>query len=172
MPYYIYRLQSQNINNKNNHYIGSTPTPRKRIRQHNCIIKGGAKFTSSKINNLIINNNTQLKWNFQWLLMTFLNKNLALSLEWHMKHPFSFNKKTNKKFDKNIDIMLLQIDMTIKYFLNKHVDKINKYNKQIFLLIDSNINLSYQPDNFIIIKMVNINNAILNYGTFDYFNYL
>ena len=104
--------------------------------------------------------------------MTFFNKKLALSLEWHMKHPFSFNKKTKKRFDNKIDIMLLQIDMTIKYFLNKHVDKINKYNKQIFFLIDSNMNILYQPENFIIVKMVNINNAILNYGTFDYFNEL
>lgn len=172
MPYYIYRLHSFDTNNRKTHYIGSTPTPKKRIRQHNGIIKGGAKYTSSKINNLTINNDTQLKWNFEWLLMTFLNKNLALSLEWHMKHPFSFNKKSNKRFDNKTDIMLLQIDITIKYFLDKHIENINESNKQIFLFIDSSVKLSYQPDNFIIVKTVNMNNAILDYGTFDYFNEL
>ena len=104
--------------------------------------------------------------------MTFFNKNLALSLEWHMKRPFSFNKKSNKRFDNKTDIMLLQIDMTIKYFLDKKAENINENNRQIFLFIDSTVKLSYQPDNFIIVKMMNVNNAILNYGTFDYFNSL
>jgi len=171
MPYYIYRLHSQKEKSNNYyHYIGSTPKPKKRIRQHNGIIKGGAKYTSSKINNILINNDTELKWNFQWLLMTFFDKKLALSLEWNMKHPFSFSKKTNKRFDSKIDIMLLQIDMTIKYFLDKKFDRINKNSKQIFLLIDSAVDLLYQPDNFIIIKIDHLNNAILDNNILDYFN--
>ena len=89
-----------------------------------------------------------------------------------MKHPFSFNKKNNKMFDSKIDIMLLQIDMIVKYLLDKHVENINENNRQIFSFIDSTEKLSYRPDNSIIVEMANVNNPILNYGTFDYFNLL
>jgi predicted GIY-YIG superfamily endonuclease len=171
MPYYIYRIQGYDENNKNTNYVGSTPNPKRRIRQHNKIITGGAKFTGSKIDKLTVNEKTSLKWNFQWLLMTFFNKNLALSLEWHMKHPFSFGKKL-KKFDKKIDMMMLQIDMTIKCFLQKRSDLINKNNQQIFLFIDDSIIITYKPDNFKVVKMKNINNAVIEYGTFEYFNEL
>jgi predicted GIY-YIG superfamily endonuclease len=43
--YACYMLHSLRLNRKNYCYIGSTPVPVRRIRQHNGIIKGGAKKT-------------------------------------------------------------------------------------------------------------------------------
>ena len=178
MPYYIYRLCG--LNNKyKNHYIGSTPSPKRRLRQHNGLLAGGAKYTSSKISKLTVINN--LRWNFNWLLMTFLDKKLALSLEWHMKHPFNlkpssrskskntvcFNNtvyNTRGRFVDNLDMMLEQIDITIQYFLEKH----NLEFSQIFLLID-NCNIVYQPKNYKVIFIDQINGSIMENNICDYF---
>ncbi len=64
---------------KNRTYVGYTVEPTRRIRQHNGIIKGGAKATS------VAND-----WRFLSIITstspTFTNI-LALSIEWHLKHP-------------------------------------------------------------------------------------
>jgi predicted GIY-YIG superfamily endonuclease len=182
MPYYIYRLIGNN-NQTDNHYIGSTPYPLKRLRQHNGLLSGGAKYTSSKLNKLIKSQETDYKWNYKWTMMTFLNKSNALSLEWHMKHPFLVNnlKKTKNKgilfnninynrryrFDKDINIQLLQIDITVQYFLNKKFDKIAS--KQMFLLIDTNEQITYKPINYSIVQITEFNKSIIENNLFTYF---
>jgi predicted GIY-YIG superfamily endonuclease len=71
---YCYILYNES-NNKT--YVGYTVNPQRRIRQHNGIIKGGARFTSR-------NNST---WKFLCLITSpDFTKNLALSFEWHVKH--------------------------------------------------------------------------------------
>lgn len=67
MEYIIYIL----INSKNNYtYIGITNNPERRLKQHNCIIKGGAKYTTS------------LKggWNYYGFILG-CDKSEALSIE-------------------------------------------------------------------------------------------
>ena len=60
---------------KNKTYIGSTVNINRRIRQHNGIIKGGAKYTRGG------------KWNYYCVLIDLNHtKNTALSYEWHLKH--------------------------------------------------------------------------------------
>ena len=121
--YFIYRLQGINKINKNKYfYVGSTPNPNRRIRQHNCIIKGGAKCTQSKIN--ILENVNGLYWNYQILLMTEYDKRKALSVEWHIKH--------NSKNVKNINTLLEKIDKIIGndnniMFVNKEYENIITY---------------------------------------------
>jgi predicted GIY-YIG superfamily endonuclease len=56
-------------------YVGCTNNMSRRIRQHNCEISGGAKYTSM--------------WPGQWSVQTtvvgFVSRNEALSFEWHWK---------------------------------------------------------------------------------------
>lgn len=154
MPYYIYRL----VNN-NYHYIGSTPDPYRRIRQHNKELKGGAKVTSSKPG----------IWYYDWLLMTFMNKNNALSLEYHLKHPLNLNKKRGNRLRKNINYQLEQIDITIEYvFLIKYI-----IDKQIFMLIDINKknDIIYQPKNYIIMYVDKLSYSITKNNLMKYFKY-
>jgi predicted GIY-YIG superfamily endonuclease len=75
-PQYCYIIYSPS---KNRTYVGYTVEPTRRIRQHNGIIKGGAKATSIASD-----------WRFLSIITsdspTFTNI-LALSIEWHLKHP-------------------------------------------------------------------------------------
>lgn len=64
------------IENKGFTYAGVSPNPVRRLRQHNCEIKGGAKYTTSKGNG----------WKHICLVTGFRTKNEALQFEWAVKH--------------------------------------------------------------------------------------
>lgn len=173
MPYYIYRLFAKHlVKHQFYHYIGSTPDPLRRIRQHNGIIKGGAKCTSSKLE--CIENN---QWSFNWLLKTTLDKNNALSLEFHMKHPFTLAsgkkysrycvrlgneiyKYRSRFFSRDINIMLKQIDVTIQYT----IDKNQIINPQICLLLDDTVidEIVYVPINYTILFIHDLTGSIFS----------
>ena len=70
------------IYNKNYSYVGITNNLNKRIRQHNCIIKGGAKYTR-KIGK---------GWNYICYIEGFKCKNDVLKFEWAVKHCAPKNK--------------------------------------------------------------------------------
>ena len=85
MDYVVYLL----YNDTNNYtYIGITNNIERRLRQHNKIIKGGARYTSSK------------KGDGNWLYflhITNLNKSKALSIEKTIKNKcFAYKKKLSK----------------------------------------------------------------------------
>ena len=56
-------------------YIGSTNHPYKRLRQHNGLIKGGAKYT-----------NKRRPWFPVIIVQGFLNRSQACQFEWAWKH--------------------------------------------------------------------------------------
>ena len=68
------------IFNDNFSYVGITNNLKKRIRQHNCEIKGGAKYTS------LINSRLITNWNYACYIDGFKTKNDALKFEWALKH--------------------------------------------------------------------------------------
>lgn len=74
MNYNIYLLTHTH---KNNTYLGITNNLHKRIRQHNGIIKGGAKYTSSLL--------SYGQWNI-FLSIPNLTKSQALSFERKIKN--------------------------------------------------------------------------------------
>lgn len=64
------------IKNNNCTYAGVSPTPERRLRQHNGEIKGGAKYTTSK----------GPGWKHICLIEGFADKIQAMQFEWAVKH--------------------------------------------------------------------------------------
>ena len=172
MAYFIYRLKNKLPNKRTYYYIGSTPNPHRRIRQHNKELVGGAKCTSSK----------PPTWKFDWLLLTFMKKEEALSIEFHMKHPFTVTKGENiiknkpsrynvllnnynyryrtKFFSEKINEQLEQIDVTLSYtFVFKQIPICRR---QIFLLISNEVAqyITYIPTNYKIVYIDELSKSI------------
>ncbi len=68
--------------NFQNTYVGITNNFEKRLKQHNGIIKGGAKATKKFED-----------WILGYYISGFNTKNSVLSFEWHMHHPNGKRKK-------------------------------------------------------------------------------
>jgi len=68
------------IYNDNYSYVGITNNINRRIRQHNGIIKGGAKYTQ------LINSTIKTNWNYACYVSGFVSKQDALRFEWALKH--------------------------------------------------------------------------------------
>ena len=64
------------IFNKNSTYAGVSPDPKRRLRQHNGEIKGGAKYTTSK----------GPGWKHYCIVSGFKDKIQAMQFEWAVKH--------------------------------------------------------------------------------------
>ncbi len=77
---YIVYLLTNNVNNCT--YVGITNNPDRRIRQHNGLLKGGAKYTTSR--------KGEGTWDYYGFILG-LNKSLALSIE---KKIHIYSKKT------------------------------------------------------------------------------
>nr|QBK88665.1 MAG: GIY-YIG nuclease [Mimivirus LCMiAC01] len=84
--WYCYILTNTYESHKHRTYVGASNNPKRRIRQHNNIIKGGAKYTSA------FGNHT---WKYMVLLAGLPTKINALQCEWKLKHPE--NKKRTRK---------------------------------------------------------------------------
>jgi predicted GIY-YIG superfamily endonuclease len=77
--WYCYILRCLDENHKNLTYNGSTNDLKRRLRQHNGLLCGGAKATKGK------------KWEVYALVSGFQNHNDCLSCEWKIRKPL--NKK-------------------------------------------------------------------------------
>lgn len=75
--------------NSNKTYVGSTNNLNRRIRQHNGIIKGGAKYTTSSLINNLDN-----QWKYLYFITGFPDHQNALQAEWKLKN---LQKKQTKK---------------------------------------------------------------------------
>ncbi len=103
MSYCLYIL-THNLHNKT--YCGITNNLTRRLRQHNCELKGGARYTT---NNLLDG-----RWSY-YALVHGLTKSEALSLEWKMHHRRSKIGKTpiERRLNK-----LIELDVQYELFQN------------------------------------------------------
>jgi len=90
MTNYCYMIITKK-NNKYYNYIGYTNNPNRRIRQHNQLIKGGAKATKKYTD-----------WEFLFIIQGYKTKNEALSCEWKLKHPNNKYKSSIKSRLENL----------------------------------------------------------------------
>lgn len=75
-PYVCYLLKSCS-GGRPATYVGVTNNTRRRLRQHNCIIKGGAKYTSAP---------SRRPWAYALQVTGFTDYRNALRFEWAWKH--------------------------------------------------------------------------------------
>lgn len=91
MTNYVYFLHGPIGKRKRRHYIGFTVNPRRRIRQHNGEIVGGAKRTTRYSSD----------WSMVCLISGFSSKHMALSYEWYAQHDkgrrYNWRKSIKKK---------------------------------------------------------------------------
>lgn len=76
--FYCYILKNSVPSEMRKTYNGFTVDLKKRIRQHNSEIKGGAKYTTT---------NGRKSWHYYAILTGFRSNVSALSCEWWIKHP-------------------------------------------------------------------------------------
>jgi len=125
---FVYIIKGINDKNKTKYYIGYTNNPKRRIRQHNCELVGGAKATKG------------YKWKYCGLITNFRDNIEGLQLEWRLKHS---TKKTNiinriNSFITYIDLnnraspnnteLIDKLHMDLNYNLLPNTDIINSYN--------------------------------------------
>ena len=125
------------ISNKaNKTYIGSTNNFKRRLRQHNCEIAGGAKYTTS------------FKGLYGWspiMTISGLDKHTALSLEWRMKRRRNTQSKLKPVSGVNNRILNLFEIIEEDYITSKSC-RISDIQK-LEILIDK----SYYIDNMVYI---------------------
>ena len=113
--FFCYMIVIINNNKITNNYIGFTTNPSRRIKQHNQILKGGAKATKKSTN-----------WQFLFIVEGFKNMNEALSCEWKLKHP---NNKYNSNYLKRLCVLDNYLKLIINLLLN-----VNRLIKMIIIL--------------------------------------
>ena len=101
-------------------YCGITNDLNKRLKQHNGIIKGGAKATRGR------------EWNYYIIIEGFKNKIDCLRFEWRMHHPDG-KKRKNKKYN-GLEGRILSIEEVLKWWLEKEENK--NYNFCVCCLSD------------------------------------
>ncbi|CAG8726152.1 14785_t:CDS:10 [Dentiscutata erythropus] len=86
----VYLIKSLNQKHQDYCYIGTTPDPQKRLRQHNGEIAAGAERTKGK-----------RPWKFVLIVYGFPNKKAALQFEWAWQHPYLSRHLKNSNYRKN-----------------------------------------------------------------------
>jgi len=143
-----YILQSDNLKFINHTYNGYTNNLKRRIRQHNCEIKGGAKSTHNKG-----------PWNYYCIITGFDNKQEALQMEWKLRtiigrrRPSKYNKPIGRIKGLNY---ILQND----FFTSNSKRPISDMELTIYLHPDFHIYLENIPDNITIKNISDINNIL------------
>ncbi len=123
--YYCYIIRSTNPSYPNSTYNGSTNNLKRRLRQHNGEIVGGAKATKNKG-----------PWKYYVIWEGFESKIEALSCEWRIKHPTNSKKRPSKYNGvkgrvKSLNLLIGLEIWTKKKAIGMGTNMSNKYNLYI-----------------------------------------
>lgn len=91
-PWYCYILRNKQQQYSHLTYNGSTNNPKRRLRQHNEEISGGARYTHGRGGG----------WEIYALLTGFVDHKNALSCEWRIKHT---NGKPGKRPNNHLGVV-------------------------------------------------------------------
>lgn len=100
---FVYFIKSTN----NSTYIGATVDLERRLKQHNKVLKGGAKATSIKVEQ-------GEEWKYYCYVENFPNYNEALKFEWRWKQISRILQKNNPKINpinKRIEALKKLLDL-------------------------------------------------------------
>ena len=114
-----YILKSNNCNFKNRTYVGSTNNIKRRIRQHNKEIKGGAKATSMMCPNEIY-----------CIVSGFKDKISVLRCEWLLKHPEGKKSNSYRGIIGRIKGLSYLVSQSEKWKSRSNTDKISIWIKK------------------------------------------
>lgn len=148
IKWYCYILRNKYQPHKNRTYNGSTNNPKRRLRQHNQEITGGAKYTKKYGNK---------SWEIIALINGFPDHKNALQCEWRIKHPD--NKKTrSSKYNSPLGRIkgLAQV-LKLKQWTSRSLYENDKLNLDVLVLNDFRSELDNLPDNIKIISTDKIN---------------
>ena len=138
--WFCYILRNKQEQYKYLTYNGFTNNPKKRLRQHNEEIKGGARYTHGKGGG----------WEIYALLSGFHTNINALSCEWLIKHPSGKLGKRHKSYNspigriKSLNHILQKTHWTSKCIINN-----NECNYKLLLTTDvaSHLDIPSLPKN-------------------------
>jgi structure-specific endonuclease subunit SLX1 len=136
--WYCYILKNNYLPHKNRTYNGFTNNLKKRLRQHNQEIKGGARYTTK------FGNKT---WNFCAFMTGFPDKYNALQCEWRIKHPDNKRSRSQKYNSPSGRINGLKEVLRLPQWTNNSTILNKDFNMEIWVLKDYVSLLSELPDN-------------------------
>lgn len=148
--FYCYLLKNNHDQHKNRTYNGFTVNPKKRLRQHNQEIKGGARYTKKYGNKT---------WEVYCLITGFPDKINALQCEWKIKHPVRKKVRPSKYNSPEGRIKGLNKVLKLNKWTSNSTCNNNDYNFKVWILNDYIYLLTDLPDN---IEIIGVDRIDLN----------
>ena len=145
--FYCYIIKSTNLLYPNITYNGSTNNLKRRLRQHNGEIVGGAKATKGKG-----------PWEYYAILEGFQTHREALSCEWRIKHPTNSRIRPKEFCGIKGRIKAFNIILGLEYWTGNSDGLYNNKIYNLYLLKDyiDLINTNSIKKNVVIMELVKV----------------
>lgn len=137
--HYCYVLRNSHDPDKNRTYNGYTVDPKKRIRQHNQEIKGGARYTKKWGNK---------SWEIYALIRGFPDRVNALQCEWKIKHPAPKRRRPVRYNSPKGRIVGLNEVLALDYWTSQSIHSNDTLNLDIWIVREYSDLLTNNPNNF------------------------
>lgn len=149
--FYCYILRNSHEPDKNRTYNGFTNDPKKRIRQHNGELVGGARYTKKFGNSC---------WEIYALVRGFPDHINALQCEWKIKHPGNKRRRSKKFTGPEGRIRGLNKVLKLKKWTNSSTVDNSNINLKVWIVRPYSHLLTDLPDNIdlVVVDSIDLNN--------------